>query len=172
MMIFFLVIELLIFLNSSYAVFSDEDTASVENHDIYNQLHYLFKLNTTLFSNIIIPDHVTVSFARSGGPGGQNVNKGLFFVFNKLNLCMIPLLTSYWSLYPLLVTVNTKVDMRFNVKNAYWLSDRIKEKIMQMVCYFHLFPYFIQIFNSRNLLRRESCYLPFYRAIALSSGNI
>ncbi|XP_040951240.1 peptidyl-tRNA hydrolase ICT1, mitochondrial isoform X3 [Gossypium hirsutum] len=49
-------------------------------------------------------DHVMVSFARSGGPSGQNVNK-----------------------------VNTKVDMRFNVKQAYWLSDRIRERIMQMI---------------------------------------
>lgn len=48
-------------------------------------------------------EHVSVSFARSGGPGGQNVNK-----------------------------VNTKVDMRFNVKNATWLSERIRDKIMQM----------------------------------------
>lgn len=47
-------------------------------------------------------EHVTVNFARSGGPGGQNVNK-----------------------------VNTKVDMRFNVAAADWLPERIKEKLLQ-----------------------------------------
>ncbi|PPD88742.1 hypothetical protein GOBAR_DD14316 [Gossypium barbadense] len=33
------------------------------------------------------------------------------------------------------ITLNTKVDMRFNVKQAYWLSDRIRERIMQMGSY-------------------------------------
>ncbi|KAB1217081.1 Peptidyl-tRNA hydrolase ICT1, mitochondrial [Morella rubra] len=74
------------------------------------QLHFLYFWlfdwldDSTIGSlQIIWLDHVTVNFARSGGPGGQNVNK-----------------------------VNTKVDMRFNVKSADWLSDRIKEKIIQM----------------------------------------
>ncbi|CAN4077891.1 unnamed protein product [Withania somnifera] len=71
------------------------------------QLLYEAKERAQAAGNDPIPkitlDHVTVQFARSGGPGGQNVNK-----------------------------VNTKVDMRFNVKNAYWLSDRVREKILQM----------------------------------------
>eukprot|EP00271_Cylindrocystis_brebissonii_P007133 TRINITY_DN20315_c0_g1_i1.p1 TRINITY_DN20315_c0_g1~~TRINITY_DN20315_c0_g1_i1.p1 ORF type:complete len:294 (-),score=18.24 TRINITY_DN20315_c0_g1_i1:172-1053(-) len=50
----------------------------------------------------ITEEHVTLSFARSGGPGGQNVNK-----------------------------LNTKVDMRFNVANATWLPERIRQKIIQ-----------------------------------------
>lgn len=53
----------------------------------------------------------------------------VFFSFTSSN--------TSWSTYAcfllLLRAVNTKVDMRFNVKNAYWLSDRIREKIMQMV---------------------------------------
>jgi len=48
-------------------------------------------------------EHVTVGFARSGGPGGQNVNK-----------------------------VNTKVDMRFKVMAAGWIPLRIRERILQM----------------------------------------
>lgn len=31
-------------------------------------------------------------------------------------------------------TVNTKVDMRFNVEKAYWLSEWVRERILQMVC--------------------------------------
>jgi hypothetical protein len=34
----------------------------------------------------LVSDHVTVNFARSGGPGGQNVNKGFFFLLFPMNL--------------------------------------------------------------------------------------
>lgn len=48
-------------------------------------------------------DHVKISYANSGG-SGQGFNKA----------------------------INTKVDMRFNVKNALWLDEKVRERIMQM----------------------------------------
>nr|GLL48576.1 peptidyl-tRNA hydrolase ICT1, mitochondrial [Ipomoea trifida] len=33
---------------------------------------------------------------------------------------------------PKITIVNTKVDMRFNVQNAHWLSERVRERIIQM----------------------------------------
>ncbi|KAG8383839.1 hypothetical protein BUALT_Bualt04G0055500 [Buddleja alternifolia] len=47
--------------------------------------------------------HVTIPYANSSGPSAQYVQK-----------------------------VSTRVDMRFNVKNAHWLSERVRERIMQM----------------------------------------
>lgn len=47
---------------------------------------------------------VTVTYSRSSGPGGQNVNK-----------------------------LDTKVDLRFHVKTSEWIPETIREKILVKV---------------------------------------
>ncbi|XP_012283932.1 peptidyl-tRNA hydrolase ICT1, mitochondrial [Orussus abietinus] len=57
---------------------------------------------TAKFNGYIPLDQLTITYSRSGGPGGQNVNR-----------------------------VNTKVDLRFNVKEAKWLPEDIKDKLIE-----------------------------------------
>lgn len=53
--------------------------------------------------DIVIPlDKVEFNFARSSGPGGQNVNK-----------------------------LNTKAEIRFNVSSADWIAFEVKQRLMQ-----------------------------------------
>ncbi|XP_015119486.1 peptidyl-tRNA hydrolase ICT1, mitochondrial isoform X2 [Diachasma alloeum] len=54
------------------------------------------------FTGFIPMDKLTVTYSRSSGPGGQHVN-----------------------------TVNTKVDLRFEVKSADWISQDIREKLLE-----------------------------------------
>lgn len=49
-------------------------------------------------------DKIKITYCRSSGPGGQHVNK-----------------------------VNTKVDIRFHLKEATWLDEGIKEKLAEQV---------------------------------------
>lgn len=50
-------------------------------------------------------NELEITYSKSSGPGGQNVNK-----------------------------TNTKVDVRFQVMTAKWLKDDVKQKIIQKVC--------------------------------------
>lgn len=49
-------------------------------------------------------DQLEISYSKSTGPGGQNVNK-----------------------------VNTKVDVRFKVSTATWIEDGVKQKLTEKV---------------------------------------
>merc|ERR1711970_334470 len=52
------------------------------------------------FSGYIPIESVKITYSCSSGPGGQNVNK-----------------------------VNTKVDLRFHIESAQWLTDELKKKV-------------------------------------------
>lgn len=56
------------------------------------------------FNGVIPLDKLQVTYDKASGPGGQNVNK-----------------------------VNTKVDLRFHVKDASWISDAVKERLSEDV---------------------------------------
>ncbi|CAH0564547.1 unnamed protein product [Brassicogethes aeneus] len=54
------------------------------------------------FSGFIPIEELDITYSRSSGPGGQNVNK-----------------------------VNTKVDVRFKIESAKWINDDIKPKLLE-----------------------------------------
>lgn len=57
------------------------------------------------FTGYIPMEEMKVTYSRAGGPGGQNVNR-----------------------------VDTKVDLRFHVNSATWITEATKEKLNEKVC--------------------------------------
>ncbi|XP_063916570.1 large ribosomal subunit protein mL62 [Zophobas morio] len=54
------------------------------------------------FTGYIPIEELDITYSRSSGPGGQNVNK-----------------------------VNTKVEVRFNISSASWINDDLKSKLLE-----------------------------------------
>lgn len=77
-------------------------------HIVYkNKLHEIsFQPSPSVeaFNGFIPLDQLKITYDRASGPGGQNVNK-----------------------------VSTKVDLRFKVKEASWISEKVKERLLEDV---------------------------------------
>ncbi|GFG28905.1 hypothetical protein Cfor_12249 [Coptotermes formosanus] len=95
-------------LSTSSGVFSYKSAISLENIYPKSSLSLTtptevpVDLNCPNFSGFIPVDKLHITYSRSSGPGGQNVDK-----------------------------VNTKVDLRFHVASAEWLSQDIRERILE-----------------------------------------
>ncbi|KAJ8946868.1 hypothetical protein NQ318_006778 [Aromia moschata] len=63
-----------------------------------------FQSENEKFNGFIPIEKLDITYSKSSGPGGQNVNK-----------------------------VNTKVDVRFHLQSAEWLSDEIKLKLSEIL---------------------------------------
>lgn len=68
-----------------------------------------FQLDNNRFNGYIPMNKITVTYSRSSGPGGQNVNK-----------------------------LDTKVDVRFHVESAEWISEEVRERLLIQVKYIKL----------------------------------
>lgn len=67
-------------------------------------------------------DRLKITYSRSSGPGGQNVNKGEIRCSN------------YEQIYDqLFMLVNTKAEVRFHIDSAEWIPARVKGRLKSMV---------------------------------------
>ncbi len=83
----------------------EADIKRCSSFDLHEQSNEAAPFNTSTDSgHVDLVDDVDISFARSGGAGGQNVNK-----------------------------VNTKADIRLNVDKIGWLDDDMKEALRKAV---------------------------------------
>lgn len=117
-----------------------------------NEKYYLQPPKSEDSFNGVIPiDQIQIKYDRSSGPGGQNVNK-----------------------------VNTKVDLRFHVNGANWLSDQLKEKLIEQVSWnleVRIFfkaicqPFALYLGQRKNQRRRFYCHQERCNAISTNESG-
>ncbi|UYV78748.1 ICT1 [Cordylochernes scorpioides] len=87
-----------------YKIFGQIDRYGSKLNKSFNEINIhskILKVNTRFCSQIKIPiSQIEVKYLKSSGPGGQNVNK-----------------------------TNSKVEIRFDLKQANWISEFIKGKL-------------------------------------------
>ncbi|XP_059893560.1 peptidyl-tRNA hydrolase ICT1, mitochondrial isoform X1 [Gadus macrocephalus] len=89
---------------SQHARFKSVKTSSFLKQVIYSSLGYTLRRDNSQVARVHIPiDRLKVSYCRSGGAGGQHVNK-----------------------------VNTKAEIRFHVQTADWIPLDVRQKIIEL----------------------------------------
>lgn len=88
--------------NSKQKLFTPACVSCATKNYVCVNLNELFQPapSKEAFNGVIPLDKIQITYDKASGPGGMNVNK-----------------------------VNTKVDLRFNVNEASWLSDAVKARL-------------------------------------------
>ncbi|XP_029117787.1 uncharacterized protein [Elaeis guineensis] len=113
--------------------------ASVRSNLVLKEFCQISPFLRSSWAILPIPIRVHIGIGRvrcaaaGSGDGGKKVSARLSMMQQILQDAEERALSAGSEPTPKITVVNTKVDMRFNVKQAHWLSERVRERILQMI---------------------------------------